>query len=992
MKHTSDKKSFTSNRMKPKIIFAISCSVGCFVHLYFCCSDYFKYTTLTKVGDYVPKTQEIPRISLCFTFDLDNVDNQTFLDHKLKNDSKAFARKYAHFKVDSSKIINSCGFRNLTSQKMENVDCDSTFETEKSDRKYYDCYLLVPKKQQIYNLLEIVTSLSSRSLLYHFSLVKNMTKTGRVLPLVHFKTWPFEEFLYAIDMDTSLEKKQLYSLSYQLLEYFRLPYPYDTDCIESKPQCIRAGYRNGICSKLLCRENITLTYTSMMNEGVKDGIHFRVETLESPVIRIVHSFKIRPSSFFLELFSLLSLWLSLSAISLLGQAENLFHFITFSRYKKPKKKPHKNLFRLQAELMSICMNARINFTYFSNKVRQELMTTRQSKQYKMKFVQFLLNLIILALCSAQILSITIDYFSYRTIMRVNLILKSKASYPSLSHCVNMISVVNLSRPSDKLEGFDQRMTEFATKFNYTLEEHFNLSPPVEAFIIRCRVRHSVQSPLYSYDNCSEFFEVTKFWQDNYICYRMNPKFKYNLDPNKLRRNNHQPGVLFSIVINKRLASFNHFQPIVSNDYPHLSRFLSSRLFKQREKQLNLISSSTCAYKLLPPPYDTRCLMEYELSECYKNCLDLKKFNRVPYSQLYIKPESSYILNYVDMKNHTIANYISKREKKCDQICSFKCESDLTKTLQSYTYSSNEVLELALILPKYPKYKVEAVPVYTFYQLVYQMACILSFWFGFSLIKLKNLFSKSKIQRLYRQIYLSKIVDEMEKVVFHQPRWINLSNILIISRIKIRENIIQTIFFVLCSIGYSLHTLRVSSQYFQYPTLMDTRMGFEDNYTELMATICLPIEQLDLKGNFSIKNIFSKSPQVDEILLECGHRGFNLKELSHLPTILKQRLMPFINSSSLCNELFQIRKIIMLGMVCYPILPQKNSHNAEYEAKYHLIGSTVFQYFTIRYPLAKYNLTIAASFDLPTLSLFFSTQTQLIGQSQSHWYWVSKLKS
>lgn len=954
------------------------------------------YTTVEMIGNYVPKIQEVPRTSLCFVNDLEDAENHTFLEQRLKPGFTIKPKRVMYSSLNAPKIIENCSFRNFTSDSIdENIDCNSVFEIEESTRSFYQCFLFTPRNRSSYAFLKPVTSFKSRNLLYKMSLTTNMTKINRLLAMVHFKFWPTNEFMYTTDTETSLYAGQLYSLSYKLVELFRQPHPYDTQCVEEREShCFQTGsHRFKACTRHLCRENFTITRSDPSNKGVEDGIHFHVGTIQSPVLRVDCVVKIRPINFLLQVLSLLSLWLDLSIIFTLNSLIHFSNYIKSLHHKRIRNikigfRHEKESKKIRLDLMSISTIARVDFDSLRSRAKENLLYSKRLKfKLKVKLIELTVKATILVLCIVQIKSISIDFFRYETRMDSKLILDDETNiYPSFSYCIHVSDFFKVRKSYSK--PFDAGMIQYDIESNMTLEEYFINTPPANTSIIRCRIRDSITSELVLHDDCNKFFTVTKFWQLLHICYYVKPKLKRTSSAELIRRNNHQPGILYTVVINETLIDDHYFQPIVSYDYPFRSRFLSTRLYKQREKQMNLLSHINYKYKLLPSPYDTRCDVKNGRNACLKNCLDLKRFNRIPYSVLYVEPLPKYILCYTDLRNHTIAEYLGKLEKKCEILCRTDCKNNFTKTIQSHDYSSNETQELGLLLPKHPIFVVLAIPIYTLYELIYQICLILCFWFGFSLIKFCKIFDGRQNQsRMSKEkIYMNFMVDELEKIIF-KKKISSKFDLLIKLKSKLEKNIFRSVLLIICFAGYCFHSYLIAKDYFSYPVLMNTEFRFENNFTALYSTVCITMEQLDLDGNYSTKNIFAKSPKTSELIRECGYRGFILPELAHLPSLLQQRVRLELNST-LCNELFEIDAYISFGMVCYSIHPKEHTHVTEYKSKYHLMSSKTYAFFTFRYELAKYNLTIVSSQEEPYLSLLFPAQTVVIEKNHSTWYWVS----
>lgn len=990
---------------KIKVIFSIICFICCLINVYVCFEYYFKYETVALTGPYISLYQEVPRTSLCFTNKLREVENRTFIQLRLEDEKTLNKKKIRYSKSDAPKIIENCGLRNFSTEEIdEDVECSSIFEIEERTRRFYRCFMFTPWNRT-YDLFNFVTSYKSRSLLYKMTLVQNQTHLIRVLPMVHYKTWPYDEFVCSIDLDLTISKKQLYKLSYEIIEFLRLPSPYDTNCVEEyEPICSISGTsRINRCNRPLCQDKLTVTYSTLSNEVANDGIHFQIKTTERPVLRTSYRAAIGLTSFLVILFSIIGLWLNISTILLFEKSVEMIKFLKNNNIDKnygknnkniPKEELTRELSSLYKELICISNVVKVNL----KGVRKSFLTKQKDptkiyfKNIK-KLLRVVAKIIILILCLIQLSNISIYYFAYPTKMEITFNIRIKTNHPSLSYCVEIKDVFKYERPSFRFERFDEKFTDYTNKFNLSLEEYFKLSPSEDLLIIKCRVRDSLTSPLVLYDECRKFFNVSKFVQDNEICYYIQSNFEYDLYSSDLRKNLNNPGMIFSVVINEKLVNFTYFQPIISYGHPYTSRFLSSQIWRQKEKRMHLLTSINYNYKELPPPYDTNCIDRDDYSSCNIKCMNSNdSFHFLPYSELYKEPIPGYLIRYVDLKNDSVAKLIGTLENKCDSLCSRReCESNITKTIYSHEYSSHEMLELVVMNPMYPLQRFTATPVYRGYEFVYQIACSLSFWFGFSLIKLNDFFGKRKYSQKISsdQKYLSGMVDELDKIVSLKLNRKRKKFILI--KLKLNENIINCTFMVVCFIGFLIQSFQITNQYLQYPTIMDTRLVYETDFSLLHATFCVTIQQLDLQGDYSVKNIYQKSPHPGEILCECGHRGLFLDNIAHLPILLKQRIIPEVNSTVLCNQFFKIRKMIKYGMVCYSIRPRDEKYSPEFNSKYHIVYSKVYQFLSIRNSLAKYNLTISVSHEEPSTSLFLSGSSQSITEKRALWSWVSYIK-
>ena len=977
-------------RLALRVVTTVCCLVGCFYHGYSLTSRYLKYETQGIYAPYIPRTQTVSNLALCFTLGLEDAANSTFMEYKMNE--TAIQSFNSHSQVEASEIIEKCRFRNLTSGSSQETNCDSFFSVTRSLSVFYECFSLFPREKYVYNVLQTLASTTARSFVYKVSLTPHWSKRGRIVPMINFKIWPHEEFLFSSDLDISGEGSKYFHLYYMMFVFKRLPLPYDTDCVqEHHAQCIISHDRSidENCRKPLCEQNITITFTQATEVHGK-GIHLEIDTIASPSRRVMRVAKFRQEDYFIQVCSVLGLWLNLSFILCSRKLIAVGKYLLRSKqYKDSARK----FLRLQTEIMGLATRARINFTALNAYVINKMANRKPAKKNRwLKAGYRFAKVLIVLLCFIELLNITIDYSKYRTMMKIDIELKSAIEYPEVSYCIEMEGMLNITAPDYWFDVYDSEMNRLARGYNYTMRQLFGKIPPVDSVVKMCRVRNSTSSPLNTFTNCSRFFQVDKFWQSNFMCYKFKPTLNHKVDAAAIRRNIHQPAVLFTLSLDEKIVNerIQQYQLIVSYGFPSMSRFLSNRVYKKKPKMLKVLSFFTYWYQELPAPYDTDCVEMGSFSGCNIKCMNLSAINRIPYSELYEHSVDEYVINYIDMKNRTVMDILRDREEKCEKICRRDCIDDFTKTISSYEYSSNEHFELALLIPAQPSYKLQAIPFYTFTRFIYQIACCSSFWLGFSLIKLNRRWSSAEDapKARTRQEYLNAMVDQLERIIFARVRGVRNRYFRVKLKVKFKSNFLYKCFFVICSTCFCYQCYDATSYYFRYLTLLDTRLRFEKNYDALCLTMCMTIEQLDLKNNYSLSNIFDKSPDPKSIMVECGHRGMNLKQLSHLPPLLKQRVMPWVNSSEVCYRHFNVNKMLTFGMVCYVFDPKPGSQDAEYNPKYHILEPKAFLYATISNELAKYNLTVTASQGRPSLSLFFSSHTQIgLEKTTDRWYWV-----
>lgn len=973
--------------VKVNCISTVICIIGCCCHLVVMNIDYFEYKTVAMYAPYIPLKQTLPSESLCFVMNSHSSSNFTFIAQETESEPIMSVENVI---INVSSVVSDCHMRNMKSGQVEAItDCSTLFNATRSTRlNYYNCYTLNLLNKMTYSSLESAAAMVDKDTFCSFSLTDNLTVFNRMMLLLHFQVWPYEELFYSSELDTSSQpKKYLFRQTYEIFEFIRLSRPYDTACIEAYPSLCSSNDRiqHSICSRNLCHQSVVVTYNVLEGNSVS-GIKIKVKLMSTPVTRVKYVESLRFDSFFIQVSSVLGLWCSLS-----------INFITQNAISALKRKVTSRSRDLSTrwfmKIVKMCRVLNINLFRLNTSAKRKLIISRHIG-WKRRSLQLTIKLITLLLFARELTFISIDYFQYKTKMRINLQINAEIKVPDISHCVDMYQWFNLTKPRYEFELYDRTMTQFTHNYNYTLKDLFDSTPNVNSMMHKCRIRTSLTSPLVTEHTCNQYFTVSKYFQDEFICYLIQPNLQYHLDGRVTRERENNPNIVYSIVPHTILGRIVRIQPIVSYGYPSKSRFLANRLFKEAANELVVLSFFIYKYSKLPAPYDTDCSLHDDQDDCRIKCMNFSRIGVAPYSELHIHPIDKPLIDYIDLKNHSFAEIVKNLEIECSSTCKDLCEDAFAKTTQQVIFSSKESLELALASPKYPLYQFNAVPVYTLYMYLYQMTCCASFWIGFSLLNVTSRWwTRGKTgQKPRRMEYLCALTEQLDKVMqrllISKGCKESKGKYVATKALRVSKRLF---YFILLSIGFLCHSFNTAKYYFEYPSRMDTRLRFESNFTDLRATICITFDQLNLQGDYSLRNIWAKSPRVDEIMLECGHRGFDLLNLSHLPRMLKERIIPYINSSSLCNSLFTVRKMVSLAMVCYESKPNIDTNDAEFNGKYHLLSSKVYLFFTFRQVFSRYNLTVAISQGPAQVSLLFTSTLPSTGPAKCLWYWISYFK-
>lgn len=927
-----------------KINYFLLCLILCSIHIISLSVHYFEFNTIALFAPYIPFEQNVPFVTICGKL-TSNVSHSIQVNQN-----------------DSSPLLKECKLRNFTSRQVETVNCAENFETTRSIREHvYNCYTIKSRVSQTYMILEALAVLETPRMLYSFILGDELSKYIELMPLMHFKRRPDSEFRFSRPIPSNGASKRIFfEVNSELIETFRLPAPYDTNCIDDSICLDQQGARYSWCKRALCITNVTLTHVRR-HKTLTRGIFMTVMSLSSPSKRVAYGPEKRPSSFILEIVSLLGLWISFSIYMMTT------HLIScISRFRsRAQDRKEQRVFTRTFERMRSGVDLSSKF--------QSINVSKNSPGVKraVRSVKILLHMMVLILFAREAYLMSVKYFEYKTHVFINIQVAAMVEYPSISHCIDIYKWFNHEQPIRLYQSFDELMEQFFDRFNFTLREIFDLTPSIESTIDRCLVRFSSEKPLVTTGDCYRYFNVSKFYYGEFMCYFHEPTMQF-IQPKSFK---HDASVIFSIIPTSELIAKSHYQTIVSYGLPSQSRLLAKEQWVDHTRRQIDLTFRQFKLSQLPSPYDTNC-GEYENPDlCESACMNLSSIGLVSFSPISSLPIDLPVLDYVHLKNSNIAHTVQRIQDKCKYACPRPCEGSFSSTVKR-TSQSNYSHQLTLLSPKYPILYFHTHPVYTMYEYIYQAACSASFWIGLSAVgvlrKLCN-FSNNRAKKV-----VSSAIQSTHKlftrVSSNHYRISSSPKSCKMRRLNKRvTSFFKKFFFIIpLTIGYSVHTFIMASIYFEYPTCMDTRMVYNGNHTELKATVCISIDQLDLRGDYSLHNIWAQSPGADELMIECGYRGPQIPQLSHIPSDLRRRLMPFINSTSLCNILLRVRKFSTMGLICYQVTPGDSMTDPEYQVQYQIWNTGVFEYFVMSPRVSSYNLTIALSQGPSINALFLPT--------------------
>lgn len=780
--------------------------------------DYFNYNFDVNVAPYVPMTQPVPGLSICFTL------TSLFTPEVNRNFFPLKVVSYTNKKIGEimskaprvDDVIKHCAYRNFSDDTMIKLStseaCNEYFSVQQFRLNGYVCYRLTPPHEE-YTLYSISFATRNRRMLYKLSL-KDAWSTGyTICPMIQMSGYTSDNRLFNQEMLPSNKINQSFVLTYHLYNITRLPPPYSTRCsdLQSHHRCysdcmsrgyknhglsninsetsdedsslvlpdyiseyngssrsdIRARYQSGCASKCkqtsICRENMTVTEMALRSMKGNQKLTFTLETLSHPPTRM----QLIPSLPLIEFIT------ALASVAGIVYGFSVLHLFQYRR-----KVPSIILERRLNYLIKISLVAkRTCAQMLQNSMpvapihqKQPKRLFKLVKKHRLNIIHICFMILVASLFSYQVYNVNHAYFEYTTLTKLKFDTNPLARAPNVSVCFQLETL--LFPPNAKFILSNRTNYDEVYKFrafNYTMRQIMEKAWPVDQILQGCRLRDKGRTDWAFYfhplEGCLKSLRVSLLYIHRHLCYQFNliKEIKYTQAENRFR--SHDSGLHFSLVFTDFLASkysrlvftFYSKLPIVSSNYG---------IFHKREegRHVYLVSTFRSFVKKLPPPYDTRCSMNNGRAGCYNRCViakTLQQIDQLAFGAVIDKPIDKRPLNYIDLRDHQKSMVWFTIEKLCAEICDQDpCQDDVVKTYISPGYQSNFTFEYAIDSHKYPDVHTTAIEKMTFFQYFFQIQCCISFWLGVAASSLISITSASQLDSIAN----SKIIDLLEKIL------------------------------------------------------------------------------------------------------------------------------------------------------------------------------------------------------------------------------------
>ena len=397
------------------------------------------------------------------------------------------------------------------------------------------------------------------------------------------------------------------------------------------------------------------------------------------------------------------------------------------------------------------------------------------------------------------------YMQYHTGSAVELRTIRSLNPPDLSVCIRYVEILKkggLTKEQDQLP--DKRAVIRAIQANVTIKRIFQDTPPAEDILSGCLYKKPNSYVNYVYQEpgpCFEMFSVSRFYTQEYLCYRFHMKVNESVDGvtgkyhyDTISESLYYPGLLYGFLLNNHtLGRANSIKPVVHDRKhlpfedlayaPYFSRQVNNSVVYN---EISVFYRKTVIVKL-PPPHETACDEYLLFNRSQKRCIDtclkgvtVTRFDKVPFSA--IEADQTLDLKHIsglDIQSESFGRELDHLENECEGVCWRKqCVQKVhsTTVLKEGT-GEFKFFVIRLYVPMEPLLLLTFIPASSLEELLVYISTSLSVWLGFSFLAVDPVHLWRQVvrkQRVSRGIqchcdHCTRQIASMEQEVQHLRR-------------------------------------------------------------------------------------------------------------------------------------------------------------------------------------------------------------------------------
>ena len=366
------------------------------------------------------------------------------------------------------------------------------------------------------------------------------------------------------------------------------------------------------------------------------------------------------------------------------------------------------------------------------------------------------------------------YFSYQAVTQNKFYAPDRVSFPELHYCFRYLDDVLDWSAIWKKYGKPNSTMKDARKWLdvITIKDIFDYTPNVS--IDECLHRDATGHTFEQKWNDCDIFSVSKYVQQQYVCYRLATKENNSYDFKFIYNSLYKERLLYEIKYSGILSTGKKIRATLTEHlFVYISNFYTPAYYSKTGTGFSLqLSCSKFKNNFIGFPYDNFfCEKPNEDHfECIEECLKtytMKYWNRIPFYSFHQKPIEAKMISGSMMENKTNLKYMTVWYEKCQISCPMHpCHYSycITHGHEDHPGISNSLSKnggiksassIKVLSPRSPDINITYVPSLPFLDFIIFIFSTFGTWFGLVIVSLNPI---SVVEQIYR-ILMSKLANE-----------------------------------------------------------------------------------------------------------------------------------------------------------------------------------------------------------------------------------------
>ena len=219
----------------------------------------------------------------------------------------------------------------------------------------------------------------------------------------------------------------------------------------------------------------------------------------------------------------------------------------------------------------------------------------------------------------------------------------------------------------------------------TIRDIFNFTPSfdIDACVYREPTGHNFVEG--KHEACN-FFTVTKYVQQEYVCYKIEEKNSYSIEFGHIFRSLYSERLLYKIIFGNKFARARTIRPTLSvASLPHIGR-IYAKAYKKDACDITInLACHSIEHNFMGYPYDRYHCSNYdsEYFDCFESCLNnatMKYLSRKLSYFYHFQPHDVKLISQSMLRNQTIVMLLKVWHAQCSKTCSmFPCKFEFCIT-------------------------------------------------------------------------------------------------------------------------------------------------------------------------------------------------------------------------------------------------------------------------------------------------------------------------